>query len=94
MDTHSLLEQLTVDDIQGESQGIAEAIGMEAYIKLLEYHGGDTVYIPQPDRLAQYVRQRLVRQDFNGFNHKELAKKWGLTVRSIYMIVEGSHERS
>lgn len=82
-----LLEQLTLEDILSESRSVAEVIGIDAFIKLVRFHGGDTMYIPKPDKLAVYVRQRLIRKEFTGRNHKELAKKWNLTVRSIYMIV-------
>lgn len=49
--------------------------------------GGLSVYIPR--NLASMVNERDVKvwQDFNGRNHTELARKYGLSTQWIYKIV-------
>ncbi|MDL2327578.1 hypothetical protein LJC64_02830 [Ruminococcaceae bacterium OttesenSCG-928-A11] len=85
--TDEMLEMLTLEDIPGEMREVAETIGMDAFIELARYYGGDSMYVMQPEKLVTPVRHRLIRLEFTGDNHKELAQKWGFTPRRIYQIV-------
>ena len=49
--------------------------------------GGQELRIPAPDKSA---RNAAIRAEFNGRNVRELARKYGISVRMVYMIVQKS----
>lgn len=53
-----ILESLTVDDLQEQHRGIAEAVGVEGLISLTDVYGGSSIYIPQ--------KKELVRTGYTG----------------------------
>ncbi|SDO03677.1 Mor transcription activator family protein [Desulfonauticus submarinus] len=53
--------------------------------QICEKYGGFQVYIPLPKRYIKYK----IKKEFNGTNHKELARKYGLSVRQVYRILGG-----
>ena len=86
---NELLAELTLEDLQGESRELAETIGMDAFIKLVDVYGGTgRLYIPQPDTLLIPVRDKKICEQFNGGNIYGLAHKWGLSDGYIRKIVK------
>lgn len=83
-----LSKDLTVEMFEegGMYKKIAEAIGPENFVKLAEVIGGATVYIPKPESLTRPVRDARIREQFNGYNHLELAREYGVSVRWIYQL--------
>lgn len=82
-----LIDSLSVNDIDGEMQDIAECIGIDAFKKLVRLCGGQMIYIPKADSVARPVRNRLIKSEFNGANYRRLASKYGLTERRVREIV-------
>lgn len=77
-------DELTLEMLpEGKYQDMAAAIGTENLLKVCEIIGGDTVYIAQPKDLLTPVRDLHIREEFNGYNHPELAKKYGVSVRWV-----------
>lgn len=84
------LEPAMVNDAY---RGMVEAIGFDNFIKLADYAGGTTIYIPKAEALIRPIRDKKIKDEFNGFNHQELAKKYNLSERWIRAICgEGSIE--
>lgn len=81
------LDLITLDDLTGDQRELAEIIGIEAYINLVCDWGRDSVYIGKCDRVLKRLRNERIREEYNGHNVKELARKYKLTARSINMIV-------
>jgi Mor family transcriptional regulator len=78
---------------EGLYKDIAEAIGTENFVKLAEVVGGATIYIPKPESLTRPVRDARIKEEFNGYNHPELAKKYGVTERWVRQVCgNGNHE--
>ena len=76
---NELLNHLQLDDLKGETHELAETIGMDAFRRLVDVYGGTgRVYIPQADTLLIPIRDRLIREEYNGYNVYELCKKWDL----------------
>ena len=79
-----LSEELTLEMLpEGPYKQIAEAIGPENFYRLAEVVGGSTVYIPKPESLTRPVRDAHIKAEFNGYNHPELARKYGVTERWV-----------
>ena len=64
---------------------VAESICESVSLRL----GGMDVYVPvcARDRAA---RDRRIREEFNGSNHGELSRRYGLSVGSVYRILRGA----
>lgn len=75
---------IALDNLSGHHREIAELIGLDNYIKLSRRFGGDSPYILMYEELLRPGRDDMIREDFDGFNTRELARKYGLSVRSIY----------
>lgn len=80
-----LAKELTFEMLpeDGLYRQIAEAIGTENFYKLAEVVGGSTIYVPKPDSLTRPVRIAHIKEEFNGYNHPELARKYGVTERWV-----------
>lgn len=86
---NELLKELKLEDLDGRARELAEAIGMEGFIRLVDTYGGTSnLYVPVAEQLVRPVRDEMIRREYNGRNIYELARKWGLTDRSIREIVK------
>ena len=74
MRKYSLFEELYKDIRKGKS-----------IIEICKDYGGLQIYIPLQSR---YIKEKIKRE-FNGRNHIQLAKKYGLSMRQIYRILGG-----
>jgi Mor family transcriptional regulator len=83
----NLLEQITLDSLPVEQREIASIVGIEAYTKLVEQYGGCNIYIFKADTLLKDLRDAQIKDEFDGYNHRELALKYDLSERTIRDIV-------
>lgn len=72
----------------------AEALGLkgeELSAKALELFqfqcGGLVFYIPKWKSNQSSCRDKAITEDFNGRNHAELARKYGLSIQKIYDVI-------
>jgi len=81
-----LTDNIVMTDLDEEQRQLAELIGLDNYVKLVEVYGGISIYIPKADKLERAERDKNIREEFDGWNYRELAVKYNLTevrVRSI-----------
>ena len=78
---------IRLEDLSQSQREIAELIGQDNFRKLMNAYGGGYIYIPKTDRLDRQDRNERIRSDFNGYNSRELSKKYDLTEVSIRSIV-------
>ncbi len=83
----SLLEKLTLDDLDADQRQLAECIGLEAYIRLLKNYAGSNVYIRMPDKITLSLRNEEIRKKFNGYNYRQLSAAYNLSEVTIRQIV-------
>lgn len=82
-----MLRELTIADIADEQQkSIAELIGIENYIKLVDFYGGSSIYIYKKDSFIRILRDKQIKAEFKG-NYRELAQKYNLTEVAIRNII-------
>ena len=86
----NLLDNITFNDLDADQRELAECIGIDAYRNLLRNYAGSCVYVRKPDRVTNSIRNADIRKEFNGCNHQELAKKFGLSVVTIRRIISAS----
>ena len=79
-----LVQELTIEMLrEGTWRQIAEAVGIEGLYRLAKAIGGETVYIPKTETVIRPVRDAHIKEEFNGFNHSILAKKYNVTERWV-----------
>lgn len=84
MDVEEMIRELKPEMYKEELwRRIAETIGPENFYKLAKVTGGETVYLPKPEAVLRPVRDRRIKAEFNGYNHGELARKYGVTDRWV-----------
>lgn len=60
-----------------------ELIILNKYYKLCSVVGGSTIYLQKPESVLRPVRDAHIKAEFNGYNHPELARKYGVTERWV-----------
>lgn len=83
-----MIENVTIDKLDIEDRVLAELIGLDNFKKLVEAYGGSTIYIKKYDTIIRTTRDIEIKNKFNGFNYRELAKEYGLTVGRVRKIIE------
>lgn len=91
--TEQLVNELTLDDLEGEQRALAECLGLEAYKRLLLMYAGSTFTVRMPDKVTIPLRNKRIRSEFNGYNWGELARKYNLHEKTIRNIVSGEVSR-
>lgn len=83
----NLLDKVVMDNLDEEQRSLAELIGLENFKNLVKAFNGTSIYIPKTESVEKAVRDKMIREEFNGANYKELAFKYGLTETWIRTIV-------
>ena len=68
-----VLSQAKYEDMTEEQKMLIDTIGADCFMDLVRVYGGSYVYIPKNDNIVRSIRNRNIRNDFNGHNFKELA---------------------
>ena len=76
------------EDLPAEIEELSEIIGLQAVLDLASQYGGEALYIPKLGRITRAARDRSIRNEFNGSNYKELARKHDLSIVWIRKIVD------
>lgn len=80
--------EMSIECLPESYQAVAEIVGIEAALKLSAHLGGMYFYYPQLDSLLRTKRDEQIRKEFDGSNHRELARKYNLTESWIRSIVQ------
>lgn len=83
-----LLGETTIEDIPERFRDIVEIIGIEAYAKLSDYARGDKIYFPKVETIVMSARNRRIRKEHNGYNQKELAERYDMTIQQVNNILK------
>ncbi len=84
----TIISEITIEDLPESYREVALAIGVENAVKLSSVVGGLGYYFPQLEGILRKKRDECIRREFNGTNHRELAKRYNLTERWVREIVE------
>ena len=88
-----LLDLITLDDLNEEQRQLAELIGLEGYKALVRTYGGTHIDIPKADRLTMDRRNDRIVDTYDGYNVRELARKWGLSESRIYVLTKSKRDK-
>mgnify|MGYP002516964100 CR=1 FL=1 len=83
-----LIEETTIDDIGERYREIVELTGIRMFILLSNYARGDELYFPKVENVVAPARNRRIKKEYNGYNMKELADRYNLTVKQIQNVLK------
>lgn len=86
--TRALIEETTMEDIAENYRPVVEIIGIEKFVELSDYARGDELYFPKAENIIAPARNRRIKKEWNGYNVKELAEKYNLTIKQIGNILK------
>jgi len=84
-------DEIQLEDLPEVYQSLAKSFGgdIEKALRIGHLFGGGYTYCPQLKRSLKKCRDRVIREEFNGFNYKELAQRYNLSEARIRQIVNG-----
>ncbi|MFR1369492.1 hypothetical protein BEI59_17350 [Eisenbergiella tayi] len=85
-----LTENISLADIPDTYRPVASMTGIETFLSLCKYAGGDELYFPMVKTIYRNARNRIIRERFNGYNQKDLARQYDITIQQVFHIVKGS----
>lgn len=80
--------KIDLDDLQEQHKEYALVIGIDNLIKLSENFGGTQIYIPKKEELIKLKKYKAISEEFNGYNIKELTKKYDVSESTVYRIIK------
>ena len=84
----SLIDQ---EDFSEDVQMLCSEFGLETALRMIKMFGGQAVYFKSLDAVVKPLRDKIIRERFNGgSDYKDLAKEFGLTVNYVRQIIDGS----
>ena len=84
----SLIDQ---EDFSEDVQMLCSEFGLETALRMIKLFGGQAVYFKSLKEVVRPVRDKIIRERFNGgSDYKDLAKEFGLTVNYVRQIIDGS----
>ncbi|MEG0578197.1 MAG: Mor transcription activator family protein [Peptostreptococcaceae bacterium] len=83
-----MINSLDLKDVPENMYDIADAIGMEAFVKLIKLVGGNSIYFPNEINLTKRIRNRIIKESFNGGNYLELSRKYFISDIQIRNIIK------
>ncbi|MDP8162838.1 Mor transcription activator family protein [Pasteurella skyensis] len=78
----------TTLELTDVDEDTAENIGMIVAMRIAQSWGGLNFYMPKSMSLLACPREKQIFNEFNGVNHKALAKKFKISVPWVYKIVK------
>ena len=85
-----MINFLTKEDVPEILQGLVDIMGIEAFIELIKQYGGSSLYIPNENSVLKPIRNRLIKEYFNGNNYKQLAKEFKISEMQVRNIVHNT----
>lgn len=89
MKLEDYIPYMLYSDIPEAYQPVVDMIGMDSFLKLCILSGGTTIYVPIADTIIRKARNRMILQEYNGYNTKMLSRKYGISERWIKNVVKG-----
>lgn len=83
-----LAKQLTINMLPDVCKEIAEIVGIEATFEICDALGGTPIYLPKSESLLSPILRETVRKEYNGYNRVQLARKYGVSLRTVEIIVQ------
>ncbi len=74
-----ILSYVKKEDLPEGSRDLVDVFGIDIVMELIDYSGGSCIYLPSKSAVIKNARNRIIKEDFNGGNYKELASRYGIS---------------
>ena len=81
-----MLDNLTINDLPDGVVDVVEVIGMDAFKSLVKFAGGSNLYIPNESNLVKPIRNRMIKEEFNG-SYRDISMKYGISEVQVRNII-------
>ncbi len=82
-----MCDEIKYEDLPEPYDAIAAELDLESALKLARLFSGERVYFPKYEAVERPLRNKKIITEFNGYNFKQLARKYGITEMAIRQIV-------
>lgn len=83
-----LLWEILPESMNDDLLSVARVAGMQAALDIMLALGGSTIYVPRLEDLNRRLRDAgIVREYTGGARVKDLSRRYGLTERTIYKVI-------
>ena len=83
------LRNVSVEDVPEEWRDVVNLVGLDVFLELCRFLGGENLYLPKIESIEKAGRDREIRARFDGGNYKQLARLFRLSERQIRKIING-----
>jgi Mor family transcriptional regulator len=73
------IKEFCIEDLPETYSQLVSEIGIDNTLKIAKLFSGQYVYFLKVETIERPLRNRQIRDEFNGYNYEELAKKYNLT---------------
>ncbi|MGL5753849.1 MAG: Mor transcription activator family protein [Paraclostridium sp.] len=78
---------IKVEDVPEGCRDLVDVFGMDVFISLIEYCGGSSLYLPSKGSVVKKARNRVIREEFDGGNFRDLSVRFGISDMQVRKIV-------
>lgn len=80
-------QDMRMEDIKSPAMAdLAELIGIEAMMKIVEMYSGSVLYIPKMESVLAAIRDRHIREEFDGANSRRLALRYNVSESWVFRV--------
>lgn len=94
MNEKELIKTMDIKKLPNEWGEMAQTIGLDAYIDLVKHYGGSQLYIPTLKMVLMDEILKRIISEYNGFNKKELIRKYGISEATFYRAIRSRGTKS
>ena len=80
--------EVEIKDIPESMINMVDIVGIRKFLEITKIYGGSSVYIPFYKSIIRPARNRDIIKKYNGFNEKELAKMYNISVYNVKRIIQ------
>jgi len=81
------MKELTLNELDEKNKEIAKIIGIDNLLLLCEYFGGTRLYVNKLDHVTAVLRNKKIKEEYNGYNSQQMVRKYNLTENQIQRIL-------
>ncbi len=87
------LKNSSLADSDGAFSLILHVFGKDTAIRFVRFFGGYNLYVPSERTVFRAIRDKKIREEFNGCNYDEIAAKYHLSARQIRNIINKKEKK-
>lgn len=92
-DMAAAVGELLCDKLPALSHDDAAEVGIALAEHLRRHWGGQSFYVPQGSQYRASLKHLEIWRDFNGRNHRQLARAHGVSLQQVYVVIRRMRQK-